>query len=612
MSSRTQFFYRQRVTEAELNLAFDEAEQADRDLASDLGAFGIISGAIAVPHAPLADLSIDVTAPGRAYDRLGRRVFLAAAQTVDCTKDLNGTPTVVTGGNAERWLSVFVRASRLLSDPRTDGNNQTVHFRHDEAAELVVRQGTAAPPGQATRPALEPDELLVCDVRRTSGQVHIDGPDIDTSRRQAFVYAAAKDIAVAAAGWSALPATAKNLQEALDGANAVVSGHLDGVSRHHVAAAIDSKAYGFIGATNVQEALAQVADKLTANAAGSPGAALVGADAVAGVPFALAASNVDAQLAGLLTFLNAHATGNAAHGADKITAPAFQYLASTTVQAQLQEIVTKLAAQTAGQSGAGRLGAEPQSAAGAAKALTTGTVRDQLGQLLTGLNAQIGSFDAGHYRDDVANAGLHRAIRQPAFQASIARVLIWESFASNAPLARFRVYADGVSIWMVVGASWDGSLWQWDVKATGSIAIAFRIVRQFVGVYQLEWDASTNGGFTDFTRVWQLPVVSGSDSSGWTAVAAGMKESGRISLEGMGPGGLAGATSLQLGTSATFRTRFDQPPTVVLQQLAALNWSGGAPQVTNIDVDGFAVTSLQQNVPSNTPVRWVGRYVATR
>ena len=36
---------------------------------ADLGVFGIISGAEPTPHVPVADLTIDFTAPARAYDR---------------------------------------------------------------------------------------------------------------------------------------------------------------------------------------------------------------------------------------------------------------------------------------------------------------------------------------------------------------------------------------------------------------------------------------------------------------------------------------------------------------------------------------------------------------
>ncbi len=73
MADRTNFYFRQRVTEAELDLAFSQLENADRNLAADLGIHCVVSGAVPSPHAPVADLTIDLTAPGRAYDNLGQR-----------------------------------------------------------------------------------------------------------------------------------------------------------------------------------------------------------------------------------------------------------------------------------------------------------------------------------------------------------------------------------------------------------------------------------------------------------------------------------------------------------------------------------------------------------
>lgn len=611
MSSRVDWYFRQRVTEAELDLAFDELEQADWNLASDLGVYGVISGAVAVPHSPVPNLSIGLTAPGRAYDRLGRRVFLAAGTTVDCSKDLNGTPTEVVAPNAERWLSVFLRFARQLSDPRTDGNNQTVYFRRDEACEVVVRQGAAAAAGQAQRPDLEPDELLVCDVHRTVGQTQIIVADIDSSRRQAFVFAPADAVSVASAQWGALPDNATNVQTALDGADAVIEGHLAGTANRHSASDILLYKQGFIAGGDVQAGFQQLVDGLAATASGVAGATHVGARAVSGTPYALAAGNVDLQLFQLLADLNAHVAANAAHNASQIVAPAFQYITSTNAQAQLQEIVTKLAAQAAGQSGSGRIGAEAQGQQGTPNLLSAGTVRDQLGQLLGGLNSHLSIFDSNHIADGQGNAGLHRAIKQPALGAGT--VLLWESLGNGAPLGRFRMYADGASVWFVIGAYWDGAKWQWDVAASGSVASAFRLVRQFIGVHQNEFTNGSSTGFTDWPRMWQLPLVSSSESSGWVAIAPGMKETGRLSLEGLMPSGIFTGTGLQLGTSATFRTRFDQAPSsVTLTMITSQNWGVTPVTVSNIDVDGFAISANVTNPPVGVPIRWFGRYVAVR
>ena len=63
MADRLDFYFRQRVTEAELDLAFEQLERADRDLAADIGLRGVVTGAAAVPHSPLPDLTIDLVAP---------------------------------------------------------------------------------------------------------------------------------------------------------------------------------------------------------------------------------------------------------------------------------------------------------------------------------------------------------------------------------------------------------------------------------------------------------------------------------------------------------------------------------------------------------------------
>lgn len=351
MASRLEYFFRQRVSEAELNLGFEQLERADRNLAADVGIRGIIAGAVPVAHDPVADLTIDLTAPGRAYDALGQRVFFGAGQRFDCSVDYQGIPTEVLQAGQERWLGVFLRFARLLSDPRTDGNSQELFFRHDESFELVVRQGAAAPAGTAHKVALEPDELLVCDVRRVFGQDQILAEHIDTARRQAFVFAAAEHVGVEAGTWTRLEPARETVQAALDATDAEFA------------------------------ALADQTDP-------AQGAALVGSAPVAGTPDALLAGSLRNQLVALLGFLNAHLTDtDAAHAAIAIAAAVHGWLTTETVQAQLAELVAGLDALT----GATRVqddaitiappeGFEPYNV------LAAGTLRAQLTALLTYLN----------------------------------------------------------------------------------------------------------------------------------------------------------------------------------------------------------------------------------
>jgi hypothetical protein len=385
LADRVDYYFRQRVTEAELDLGFELLERADRNLVSDLGVRGIIGGAVPAPREPVADLTIDLTAPARAYDRLGQRVFFGTGQRVDCSTDHAGLPTEVPGAGEERWLGVFIRFERLLSDPRTDGNSREVFFRRDESFAVYVRQGPAAPSGAAPRVALEPDALLVCDVRRRNGQTQIVATDIDVSRREAFVFATGDAVGILTGAWSTLAPAANTAQASLDAVDAALTAHFTGAGRRHRASQIDLPARGFISATNVEGAIHELVDDLGSVADGFPGAARVGADAVPGAPLALGPSTVDAQLSQIAGAHNAHAgAASGAHHASAISATPHSYIAATNVQGQLQEFASDLALAASGAAGASRIGAAGVVAS--PRALPAGTVEAQLVALLAGVN----------------------------------------------------------------------------------------------------------------------------------------------------------------------------------------------------------------------------------
>jgi hypothetical protein len=306
MAARTNFYFRQKVTEAELDLAFEMLEKADQHLATDLGVYGIISGAEPIPHSPLPDLRIDLTAPAKAYDRLGQRIFFGSGQAVDCSVDFTGLPTEVSSSTNERWVGVFLRFDRLLSDPRTDGNSQQVFFRRDESFSIVVRQAAEAPLGSGLKAPLVENELLVCDVRRTAGQSQILEADIDTSRRQGFVFAWARAVGVTSGLWTILAPNVTTAQAALDSVDAELNDHFSGSSRRHAASHVDYVPHGFVSQENVQAAIDEILDSLGSATAGSPGASKVGAGAVTGTPHALPAGHVDGQISQLLGLVNTH------------------------------------------------------------------------------------------------------------------------------------------------------------------------------------------------------------------------------------------------------------------------------------------------------------------
>jgi hypothetical protein len=391
VADRVDYYFRQRVTEAELDLGFELLERADRNLAADIGVYGIVSGGVPTQHAPIADLTIDLTAPGRAYDRLGQRIFFGSGQTVNLAVDSTGIPTDVSTVGQERWVGVFLRFHRLLSDPRTDGNSQQIFFRRDEAFELVVRQGPQAATGSAPKVALVDDELLLCDVRRSAGQTQVFNVDIDTSRRQSFLFAQASGVGVAAGLWKTVTKAALTVQAALDAVDALFFGHFAATANRHAAQDVDYPPHGFLTSKTVRAALDDLVDGLTSTDASGPGAAKIGIDALTGIPNALGPGTLRGHISQLLAWLNAHvgaATG--AHAATAIGAAPGGFVTTTNVQSQLAEIVSDLQAAVVGQ-GAALIGS--LALGGAPRAVAATVLRDQVEAILTHLNAHIGSGD---------------------------------------------------------------------------------------------------------------------------------------------------------------------------------------------------------------------------
>jgi len=631
MAGRTDYFFRQKVTEAELDLAFELLELADRNLAADIGVYGIISGAEPTPHSPVPNLTVDLTAPARAYDNLGQRIFFGTGQVVDCSVDHTGIPTEVPVAGQERWLGVFLRFERLLSDPRTDGNSQQVFFRRDESFEVVVRQGPLGPVGGASKVPLMPDELLICDVLRKNAQTQILAPDINVSRRQAFIFAQGDAVEIVSGVWSILSPAVDTVQAALDEVDAEFADHFGGSARRHPASDIDYTPHGFVAAGDVQAAIDEVVDDLSSSAAGNPGAQRVGADAVSGTPNALTASNVDSHLSQILGWLNAHLAATVgAHNASAIAAAVHSYISGTTVQAQLQEIVSDLALQTAGAAGASRVGADAVS--GSPSSLAAGTVDSQLADLLGDINDHVGdtsgahaasaisvadsggnlsasnvetalaevldAFEDDHYRGNETNAGQHRAIHQPNFGTG--KVLLWDAVGVGSNASHFRVHADSDSIWFTVNAFWNGSAWQRDLA--GNYAGGFRFSRT---AFEMFHDNSFTLTFTDWTRTWRLPM-SGTVNSAFEMTGT-TQEVGRLGYESHNT--YNATRNMAVGGANTFRSRFPSTPSsITFSETSSFN-TDGPPSLWDADRDGFGFFDYV-NVASNSTLYWFGTYTA--
>ncbi len=442
MANRKDYYFRQRVTEAELDVGFADLEDAAHNLAADLGFVGVLANAVVSQHAPVPDLTVDVSGPGSILDQLGQRIFFSALQNVNVAQDDNGVSTAVATAGNEKVVSVFAKFDRALSDPRVDGNSITVFFRRDESFRFIVAQGVEAPAGTAAPPPLRSDAILLADVTRSYGQTQVLAAAISTARRQdAFVvtgsprsirrgqtresisdtlgfynaHASATADRHNATGVDALATTgspnaltAGTAKSQIDALLGFINGHQSQASGAHAASAISYAGGGAWAdaATNPATTVEAQLDKVITDLAATSGAPKVGAAATSGTPSSLTAGSVKSQLDALLGFINGHVSAaSGAHAASAISYAGGGNWAdattnpATTVEAQLDKVITDLAAT----SGAPKVGTA--ATAGTPNSLTAGSVKSQLDALLGFINGHAAATSGAHAATAVSYAG---------------------------------------------------------------------------------------------------------------------------------------------------------------------------------------------------------------
>lgn len=208
MNTRDWYFH-QPVTEGEMDSAFDDVEKADLHSETDKGQYGILYGFTAGADGGGPSMNIQIE-PGAAIDKDGHRIFSAGTILQDITNDTAGVPTAPAAGN-RRWVSIFARFGRDLSDPRTDGLANPLFFKHDEALNSGDGTGTASPTGDVqlnvgkflvvagaedsignpvpARPSLFSfTSILICDVLYTDGDTSFSLGQITTGRAEKYAF----------------------------------------------------------------------------------------------------------------------------------------------------------------------------------------------------------------------------------------------------------------------------------------------------------------------------------------------------------------------------------------------------------------------------------------
>lgn len=181
---RSEFYYRQIVTNAEMNEAFDDvaamalalvADHTDGDQAM----WGVFQG-LTVGERTIPDPDTNVVIEdGVAYDSQGRRIPVTGGpHYLDLAAHIPATP-----GDAV-WVRVYVAHDTDLQDPRLDGNGDPVDYRQLDSFVLSAVAGTAAP--SPVMPAIDTSKVLLATVylpygitQITAGYIYVSGPYFD-------------------------------------------------------------------------------------------------------------------------------------------------------------------------------------------------------------------------------------------------------------------------------------------------------------------------------------------------------------------------------------------------------------------------------------------------
>ncbi len=349
---RLDYFFRQLVTESDLDLGFDQVQARIESETHETDFDGMITGGDASESSPVA-LTVEISGPAFGYGKDGKRLSWLDDETVDVSQDDFALPTSVGGSGNSKILSVFVEFDEDLQDLQLDGLGQPVFFKRLASKRLFVVQSAEAV--NPTPPPLRPDALLLVDITRTFGQTTITTSDFDVTRREDFfrrigtnnsiVRGTIRDVAfdlldlhneliddLAAVlppsgasligvqahsstptGGSPIEWTGTDLQTVLNGLSNDLTNFgasTSGASR------VGLEAFGIIASENVQSALEELVGDLE-NQGVSPGAAEVGVlnhsvTPTGGVAFSFADGTVQATLQSLIDSLTATA------GADRV------------------------------------------------------------------------------------------------------------------------------------------------------------------------------------------------------------------------------------------------------------------------------------------------------
>lgn len=350
MADMRDFYYRQQVSEDELDGAFSGLETADRNVLVDLdfiarddpdptakATHGGIMWGWGLSLSGGMDLIVQA---GAGYDESGQRVATTTSLVLNCANDgytaigAGGLPTGSStdpGVGNERWLSILIAFDRKLSDGRYDGYNNLVYFARNESFKFRVKAGaTGAIGSNPARPAREANEILLDDVLVTNAAGSASIASIDTAaatrRKEYFFNYTATNTPLAPLAYDPLSIKGKgNIRDVLTTLVEMLNDHVGGHdiphSGEHLAWDNDGHVWadgqaGITGtATSLSDGLWSIIDDLAADqpvGVARAGTTCVGVRALTGAagtqahtsPLSLAQDDLQTNLEAILTALN--------------------------------------------------------------------------------------------------------------------------------------------------------------------------------------------------------------------------------------------------------------------------------------------------------------------
>lgn len=205
-----EFYYKQIVTEGEMNALANGIQQAVYDCARDIDENGVFQGLDVLEETPNST-SVQIGAGVAKVQATGERCYNPILAVFACDQDEFGAPTYSDLLPGEgRWTSVFIRFKRNLSDPRVDGYGMPIWYNQAEGYEFFLHNGTKgliANKDTLGRPGTITTAVRLADIWFESGSTNISAADIDYSRREDFYRQTVNGVSIA----SGSPKTALSL-----------------------------------------------------------------------------------------------------------------------------------------------------------------------------------------------------------------------------------------------------------------------------------------------------------------------------------------------------------------------------------------------------------------